>query len=78
MSFSKTLYPILRTGSTQVDLSLLDSKNVDWHIKDQTNKTKTKAVLFTQKNFDHMPLLKFENTHMKFVESHKHLGLTLS
>ena len=75
MSFSKTLYPILRTGSTQEDLSLLDSKNVDWHIKDQTNKTK--AVLFSQRNFDHMPLLKFENTH-KFVKNHKHLGLTLS
>ena len=25
-----------------------------------------------------MPVLKFENTHIKFVESHKHLGLTLS
>ena len=25
-----------------------------------------------------MPLLKFENTYVKFVESHKHLGLTLS
>ena len=30
------------------------------------------------KNFDHLPVLKFENTHIKFVESHKHLGLTLS
>ena len=25
-----------------------------------------------------MTLLKFEKTHTKFVESHKHLGLTLS
>ena len=42
------------------------------------NPSKTEAILFTLRNFDHMPLLKFENTHIKFVESHKHQGLTLS
>ena len=42
------------------------------------NPSKTEAILFTLRNFDHMPVLKFENTHIKFVVSHKHLGLTLS
>ena len=42
------------------------------------NPSKTGAILFTLRNSDHMPVLKFENTYIKFVESHKHLGLTLS
>ena len=42
------------------------------------NPSKTEAILFTLKNLIYMPLLKFENTFIKFVESHKHLGLTLS
>ena len=33
------------------------------------NPSKTEAVLFTLRNCDHVPLLKFENTHVKFVES---------
>ena len=41
------------------------------------NPSKTEAILFTLKNLNYMPLLKFENTFVKFVESHKHLGLTL-
>ena len=43
------------------------------------NPPKTNAVLITLRNFDHMPLLRFESTNLlQFVESHKHLGLTLS
>ena len=40
--------------------------------------SKTEAILFSLRNLDFMPLLKFENTYVKFVENHKHLGLTLS
>ena len=36
VSLSKTLYPLLSTGSTQEDLSLYNWKIVDWNIKSQT------------------------------------------
>ena len=35
MSISKTLYPLLRTGSTQEDRSGHDRKIVDWDVKNQ-------------------------------------------
>ena len=35
MSFTKTLYPLLSTGSTQEDLSQYNWKIVDWDIKKQ-------------------------------------------
>ena len=34
--WSKTLYPLLSTGSTQEDTSLHDFKIVDWNGKNQT------------------------------------------
>ena len=39
VSLSKTLYPLLSTGSTQEDPSQHDCRNVDWDvkIKKQTN-----------------------------------------
>ena len=39
MSFSKTLYPLLSTGSTQ-ETSQHDRKFVDWDIKHQLKQTK--------------------------------------
>ena len=39
MSLSKTLYPMLSTGSTQEDPSRHDLENVDWHV---TNLSKQK------------------------------------
>ena len=36
VSLSKTLYPLLSTGSTQDDLSRHDFKIVDWDVKNQT------------------------------------------
>ena len=38
MSLSKTLYPLLSTGSTQEDLSPRDRKIADWDVKIQNNK----------------------------------------
>ena len=35
MSLSKTLYPLLSTGSTQEDLSRHNWKTVDWDVKNQ-------------------------------------------
>ena len=42
------------------------------------NPLKTKAILFTLKCFEHFPNLIFNDTQIKFVGDHKHLGLTLS
>ena len=40
VSLTKTLYPLLSTGSTKEDPSRHDLKIVDWDVKNQ-NKTKT-------------------------------------
>ena len=42
------------------------------------NPIKTDAILFTLRPLDFLPLLNFNNTIINFVESHKHLGITLS
>ena len=42
------------------------------------NPLKTEAVLFTLKYFEAFPQLIFDNTPIKFVEDHKHLGITFS
>ena len=42
------------------------------------NPRKTEAVLFTLKLFENFPNLFFNDTEIKFVLDHKHLGLTLS
>ena len=39
---------------------------------------KTEAVLFTLKKLDFFPHLIFDNVVINFVDSHKHLGVTLS
>ena len=41
------------------------------------NPRKTEAVLFTLKLFENFPNLLFNDTEIKFVQDHKHLGLTL-
>ena len=45
MSLSKTLYPLLRIGPTQEDLSLQDRQIVDWDVKNQTKQTKDSAAM---------------------------------
>jgi len=42
------------------------------------NPSKTEAILFSLKNVQNFPRLLFDNTEIAFVESHKHLGVTLS
>ena len=42
------------------------------------NPLKTEAVLFTLKKLDFFPHLIFDNVVINFVDSHKHLGVTLS
>ena len=42
------------------------------------NPRKTEAVLFTLKLFENFPNIFFSDTEIKFVQGHKHLGLTLS
>ena len=63
-------------GLINHDLKLLSEWAKQWLLT--FNPPKTEGGLFTLRNFDHMPLLKFENTRIQFVESHKHLGLSLS
>ena len=55
-------------GLINHDLILLSQWAKQWLVT--FNPSKTEAILFTLRNFDHMPVLKFENTHIKFVESH--------
>ena len=42
------------------------------------NPLKTKAVLFTLAKLDVIPKLVFDNIQISFIDSHKHLGVTLS
>ena len=42
------------------------------------NPLKTEAVLFTLKKLDFLQQLVFDNITISFVDSHKHLGVTLS
>ena len=42
------------------------------------NPLKTEAVLFTLKKLDCLLQLVFDNISISFVESHEHLGVTLS
>ena len=63
-------------GLINHDLVLLSRWAKQWLVT--FNPSKTEAILFSLRNPDFMPLLKFEYTYVKFVENHKHLGLTLS
>ena len=63
-------------GIINHDLRLLVLWAKQWLIK--FNPLKTEAILFTLKFFEHFPNLIFNDTQIKFVEDHKHLGLTFS
>ncbi|MCG7877681.1 MAG: reverse transcriptase domain-containing protein [Candidatus Thiodiazotropha endolucinida] len=63
-------------GIINHDLRLLGVWAKQWLIK--FNPLKTEATLFTTKEFEHFPSLLFNDTQIKFVEEHKHLGLTFS
>ena len=55
---SKTLYPLLSSGSTQEDLVIRTdmAKNVDWDVKDQNQtKTNNKLLLHRAGSFERGP-----------------------
>ena len=63
-------------GIINHDFRLLVVWEKQWLIK--FDPLKTEAILFTLKIFEHFPNLVFNDTQIKFVEDHKHLGLTFS
>ena len=65
MSLSKTLYPLLSTGSTQEDPSRYDLKNVDLDIKNPT-----KRIINIRSNA--------VTEHVRKPNKHKHLSLRIS
>ena len=58
------------------DLRILVRWAAQWLIN--FNPLKTEAILFTLRLLDHLPNITFDGTPIKFVNEHKHLGLTLS
>ena len=63
-------------GIINHDLQLLAAWAKQWLIK--FNRLKTEAILFTLRQFEAIPKLIFENTQLRFVDFHKHLGVTLN
>ena len=63
-------------GIINHDLRILTAWAKQWLVT--FNPRKTEAVLFTPKLFENFPNLFFSDTEIKFVQDHKHLGLTLS
>ena len=63
-------------GIINHDLQLLTNWAKQWLVT--FNPLKTEAVLFTLKKLDFLSQLVFENIPISFVDSHKHLGVTLS
>ena len=63
-------------GIINHDLQLLTNWAKQWLVR--FNPLKTKAILFTLKKLNFLPQLVFENIQISFVDSHKHLGVTLS
>ena len=63
-------------GVINHDLGLISAWAKKWLV--DFNPIKTVAMLFTLRPLDFLPLLDFNNTIINFVESHKHLGITLA
>ena len=62
-------------GIIKYDLQVLISLAKQWLINFNDKK---EALLFTLKQTERFPNLRFINIPIQFVEAHKHLGLTLS
>ena len=63
-------------GILNHDLAVISAWAKQWLVT--FNPSKTEAILFSLRQNNPTPSLFFENTLIEFVESHKHLGLTLS
>ena len=63
-------------GIINNDLHILTAWAKQWLVT--FNPRKTEAVLFTLKLFENFPNLFFNDTEIKIVQDHKHLGLTIS
>ena len=63
-------------GIINYDLLLLAAWAKQWLIK--FNPLKTEAILLTLRQFEALPNFIFENVQLRFVDYHKHLGVTLS
>ena len=65
-----------KAGIINHDLQMMSNWAKQWLVT--FNPLKTEAVLFTLKKLDFFPHLIFDNVVINFVDSHKHLGVTLS
>jgi hypothetical protein len=63
-------------GILNHDLQIISDWAKTWLV--DFNPKKTEAILFSLRQSENIPNLTFENTYINFVESHKHLGVTLS
>ena len=63
-------------GIINHDLTVILSWALTWLV--DFNPNKTEAMLFSLRPVTHFPSLTFNNTSIEFVDSHKHLGVTLS
>ena len=63
-------------GILNHDLAVISAWTKQWLVT--FNPSKTEAILSSLRQNNHTPSLFFENTLTEFVESHKHLGFTLS
>ena len=65
-----------KAGIINHDLQMMSNWAKQWLVT--FNPLKTEAALFTLKKLDFFPHLIFDNVVINFVDSHKHLGVTLS
>lgn len=65
-----------KEGILYHDLALISSLAKVWLV--EFNPVKTEALLFSLKPVEYIPFLSFNDTEIKFVESHKHLGVTFT
>ena len=63
-------------GIINHDLGLISVWAKKWLV--DFNPIKTVAMLFTLRPLDFLPILNFNDSIINFVESHKHLGITLT
>ena len=63
-------------GIINHDLTLLSLWSKQWLVS--FNPLKTEAIIFSLRPYENTPVLTFDNTHIKLVENHKHLGVTLN